>query len=71
MLFRSRGEVPPEALARFDALRPSLSPSTVVRLVGGRCEGCPLQMPSLEADRIRKLPAGLADCDECGRLVLH
>jgi predicted nucleic acid-binding Zn-ribbon protein len=70
-LAAARAEVPPEALARYEALRPTLSPSTVVRLVGSRCEGCPLQMPALEADRIRKLPPGMTDCDECGRLVLH
>lgn len=64
-------EVPADALARYEQLRPHLNPSTVVRLVGARCEGCPLQMPSVEVDRIRHLPAGLADCDECGRLVLH
>ncbi|MCC6433808.1 MAG: hypothetical protein IT196_02150 [Acidimicrobiales bacterium] len=67
----SAAAVPPEALARYEQLRPDLNPSTVVRLVGSRCEGCPLQMPSVEADRIKHLPAGLADCDECGRLVLH
>jgi predicted nucleic acid-binding Zn-ribbon protein len=63
--------VPADALARYRALQPTLSPSTVVRLVGNRCEGCPLQMPSMEADRIRHLPAGLAECEECGRLVVH
>ncbi len=63
--------VPPDALARYELLRPTLNPSTVVKLVGSRCEGCPLQMPSVEVDRIRHLEAGLADCDECGRLVLH
>ena len=64
-------DVPPEALARYQALRPTLSPSTVVRLVRSRCEGCPLQMPAVESDRIRHLASGLTDCDECGRLVLH
>ncbi len=64
-------DVPVEAMQRYEAARPQLAPSTVVRLVGTRCEGCPLQMPSVEADRIRHLEAGLADCDECGRLVLH
>ena len=65
------GALPAEALARYEALRPQLAPSTVVRLVGSRCEGCPSQMPSVEVDRIRHLEAGLVDCDECGRLVLH
>jgi len=63
--------VPADALTRYDAARPSLAPSTVVKLVGTRCEGCPLQMPAVEVDRIRHLASGLADCEECGRLVLH
>jgi predicted nucleic acid-binding Zn-ribbon protein len=63
--------VPPEALAQYHQLRGQLAPSTVVRLVGSRCEGCPLQMPAVEVDRIKHLPPGLAECDECGRLVLH
>jgi predicted nucleic acid-binding Zn-ribbon protein len=65
------GAVPDDALTRYGQLRATLAPSTVVRLVGSRCEGCPLQMPAVEVDRIRHLPAGLAECEECGRLVLH
>lgn len=64
-------DTPPDAFERYTLLRPGLAPSTVVRLVGNRCEGCPLAMPAMEVDRIRKQPAGLAECDECGRLVLH
>ncbi len=64
-------DTPADALARYAELRPGLAPSTVVRLVGSRCEGCPLAMPSMEVDRIRKQPAGLDECDECGRLVVH
>lgn len=68
---QSAAEVPADALARYERRRKEIGPSTVVRLVGSRCEGCPLQIPSVEADRIRHLPAGLEECDECGRLVLH
>jgi len=61
----------PDALARYERLAPAFGGSAAVRLVGSRCEGCPLQMPAVEADRIRHLPPGVAECDECGRLVLH
>ena len=61
----------PEALAQYRQLRPAFGGSAVVRLVGSRCEGCPLAMPAVEVDRIRRSPPGLATCDECGRLVLH
>jgi predicted nucleic acid-binding Zn-ribbon protein len=59
------------ALADYEQLRPVFGGSAVARLVGGRCEGCPLAMPAVEVDRIRHLPPGMATCDECGRLVLH
>lgn len=68
---QAAADVPADALASYEQLRGALAPSTVVRLVGSRCEGCPLQMPSVEVDRIRHLASGLAECDECGRLVLH
>ena len=61
----------PDALAQYQRLRPAFGGSAVVRLVGTRCQGCPLAMPAMEVDRIRKSPPGLATCDECGRLVLH
>lgn len=63
--------VPAEALAAYEAQRPTFGFATVVRLVGSRCEGCPLAIPAVEADRIRHEPPGLATCGECGRLVLH
>jgi len=60
-----------EGVARYERLRPAFAPATVVRLVGARCEGCPSSMPAMEVDRLRHLPAGLDECEECGRLVLH
>lgn len=63
--------VEPSALAAYERNRQAFGGSAVVRLVGSRCEGCPLAMPAMEVDRIRKAPPGLATCDECGRLVLH
>jgi predicted nucleic acid-binding Zn-ribbon protein len=63
--------VPPDALAEYERQRPNFGFATVVRLVGGRCEGCPLAIPAVEADRIRREEPGLATCGECGRLVLH
>jgi len=60
-----------DGVARYERLRPAFAPATVVRLVGSRCEGCPSAMPAMEVDRLRHLPAGLDECEECGRLVLH
>lgn len=63
--------VPADALARYGKLREAFGGSAVVRLVGQRCEGCPLAMPAMEADRIRRSGNRLETCDECGRLVVH
>jgi predicted nucleic acid-binding Zn-ribbon protein len=60
-----------DALVRYQQLRPGFGGSAVARLVGSRCEGCPLAMPAVEVDRIRRSPPGLATCEECGRLVVH
>jgi predicted nucleic acid-binding Zn-ribbon protein len=60
-----------QALALYERHRAAFGGSAVVRLVGTRCDGCPLAMPAMEVDRIRRSPPGVATCDECGRIVLH
>ena len=62
---------PAAALAEYERLRPGFGGSAVVHLVRNRCEGCPLAMPAMEVDRIRKAPPGVDSCEECGRMVLH
>jgi len=59
-----------DLLARYERNRPTFGSSAVVGFSGSDCSGCPSSMPAVEADRVRRLPAGtLADCSECGRLV--
>ena len=62
---------PADAVARYTKLRQAFGGSAVVRLVGQRCEGCPLAMPAMEADRIRRSGNRVENCDECGRIVVH
>ncbi len=41
------------------------------RLVGARCGGCHLELPSMEVERVRRLPEGeVANCDSCGRILI-
>ena len=64
--------IPADVLARYQQSLPSFGASTVVRFSGADCKGCPYSMPSMEADRVKGLDAGtLADCSECGRLVVR
>jgi len=64
--------VPDEVLARYEKGRPAFGSSTVVRFSGNDCSGCPYSMPAVEADRVKSMEAGtLADCSECGRMVVR
>ena len=64
--------LPADVLVRYQRSLPSFGASTVVRFSGTDCSGCPYSMPSMEADRVRGLGAGtLAECSECGRLVVR
>ena len=64
--------LPADVLVRDQRSLPSFGASTVVRFLGTDCSGCPYSMPSMEADRVKGLDAGtLAECSECGRLVVR
>ncbi len=66
------GVAEPTELDAYRKRRASFGSSTVVKLVGTNCEGCPVHLSAVEADRIRHEPAGsLATCEDCGRLVSH
>jgi predicted nucleic acid-binding Zn-ribbon protein len=63
----------PEPLAtRYEGLRARLGGVGAARLVGDRCDGCHLTLPSVEVDRIRHLPPdAVATCDQCGRILVR
>lgn len=69
---RSAADLPPELAERYERLRSKLGGVGAARLVGDRCEGCHLSLPSVEIERIRALPLGeLATCPQCDRLLVH
>jgi predicted nucleic acid-binding Zn-ribbon protein len=64
--------VPVDLLDRYEGLRARLSGVGAARLVGNRCDGCHLELPSAEVDRIRHLPPGtVVTCDQCGRILVR
>ena len=64
--------LPQELAARYDQLRRRMAGVGAARLVGNRCDGCHLELPSAEVDRIRHLPPGeIATCDQCGRILVR
>jgi len=57
---------------RYEVLRARLGGIGAARLVGTRCEGCHLELPSKEVDRIRHLPTDtIVTCDQCGRILVR
>ncbi|MHB8438049.1 MAG: zinc ribbon domain-containing protein [Acidimicrobiales bacterium] len=65
-------DVPPDLLARYEALRTKLGGTGAARLVGGSCGGCHLALPAMEVDRIKKAPAdAVMTCDNCGRILVR
>jgi predicted nucleic acid-binding Zn-ribbon protein len=64
--------VPGELMASYEHLRQRLGGVGAARLVAGRCEGCHLQLPATELDRIRHLPEEtVVTCDQCGRILVR
>lgn len=64
--------IPAELLERYEGLRKRLSGVGAARLVGNRCDGCHLELPSVEVDHIRHMaPDEVVTCDQCGRILVR
>ena len=65
-------ELPDELAERYELLRSRLGGVGAARLVGDRCDGCHLTLPSVEIERIRHLSADqFAICTQCDRILVH
>ena len=62
----------PTALSdRYETLRTRLKGTGAARLVGTHCDGCHLELGSVEVEKIRALPPGeVATCEQCGRILV-
>jgi predicted nucleic acid-binding Zn-ribbon protein len=64
--------LPDELAERYERLRAHLGGVGAARLVGNRCDGCHLTLPSVEVERIHQLPADtFATCPQCDRILVH
>jgi hypothetical protein len=64
--------LPDDLAERYEFLRSRLGGVGAARLVGDRCGGCHLNLPSVEIERIRRLPADeFATCPQCDRILVH
>ena len=62
----------PAGLAdRYETLRTRLKGTGAARLLKNHCDGCHLELSSVEVERIRALPPGeVATCEQCGRILV-
>jgi uncharacterized protein len=62
----------PTALAdRYETLRARLKGTGAARLIKNHCDGCHLELSSVEVEKIRRLPPGeIATCEQCGRILV-
>jgi predicted nucleic acid-binding Zn-ribbon protein len=64
--------LPAELSERYERLRSHLGGIGAARLVGDRCDGCHLTLPSVEIERIHHLSAEtFATCPQCDRILVH
>ena len=64
--------LPDELAERYERLRSHLGGVGAARLVGDRCDGCHLTLPSVELERMRSLPEDtFATCPQCDRILVH
>lgn len=67
-----RDAVDAAVLARYDRLRKQ-HVVAAANLSGSRCDGCHLDLSAAEVDEVRAVAAtagGIADCPQCGRLLV-
>jgi predicted nucleic acid-binding Zn-ribbon protein len=64
--------VPEALLATYEQRRRQLGGVAVARLVGNRCDGCHLTIPSAELEALRRAPADeVVVCPECTRMLVR
>jgi uncharacterized protein len=66
-----RAEIDDVHLATYDRKRAAFGVA-VASLVGKQCQGCHLELSAAEIDTVKDEAAetGVADCPDCGRLLI-
>ncbi len=62
--------VAPDLLATYERCREHAGGIGAARLIGRACHGCHLDIPAVEADRIRRSDGVIAHCDNCGAILV-
>lgn len=65
-------EVPSDVLDAYEMTRTRMGGIGAARLVGNRCEGCHLEIPSAQLEEVRHAPDdAVVTCPECGRILVR
>ena len=65
-------ELSNELLTEYESLRARPGYVGVAKLVNRTCNGCHLDLPAVEVDRIKKLPEdNIINCEECGCILVR
>ncbi|MCL5445741.1 MAG: C4-type zinc ribbon domain-containing protein [Actinobacteria bacterium] len=65
-------KLPTDLADRYEVLRSRLKGTGAARLVGNRCGGCHLELPSMEVEKISRLSSDVVvTCDQCGRILVR
>ena len=69
---KAAAQIPADLMEEYERLRRAFGGVGVARLVGNRCDGCHLTLPSMEVDRIRHAPPDTPEhCSECDRILVR
>ena len=65
-------DLPNELISEYESLRSRPGHVGIARLVNRTCNGCNLELPAVEVDRIKKLSEdGIINCEECGCILVR
>lgn len=64
------GRLDASLIGRYERLRARMGGVAVARLEGTHCSGCHLDLSTAEVNEVRATTGDLADCPQCGRLIV-
>ncbi|GIS39789.1 MAG: hypothetical protein Ct9H90mP11_11090 [Acidimicrobiales bacterium] len=65
-------DLPNELISEYESLRSRPGHVGIAKLVNRTCNGCNLELPAVEVDRIKKLSEdSIINCEECGCILVR
>jgi predicted nucleic acid-binding Zn-ribbon protein len=64
--------VPADLMGLYEKIRADHGGVGAARLIGGRCDGCQLELPPTEREQVRNAaPEAVVRCEECRRILIR